>query len=813
MPSYRFDRYELLPKSRRLIHDGRDLAVGLRVFDVITYLVENRDRAIGRDELIAAVWGRVDASDALLAQAVLKARRAFGDDGNAQHHIRTVPRFGYQWVAGTQPGDAASHDAEPSASVQIEVANDPAAQPLPAAAASMETGAENAPVGMSRRPHRYWPLALLLLLALALVLALASGRKTTSPRAPRQGQLAADPVAGLILVVPTKVRSTVTEDGWMRLGVMSLSAQTLGDMPGHAVVPDETALAAVAQAGAVSDIAHLRAETGAALVVTSEASHVGNDWVLNATVFDADGSTQMVSASATDPVVAAGALARNLHDLLAPGTAQDETGSPPPDVLALSARMKAAILEGQNGRALALSDNASPGTAASPPVILLRAEALTQLGRADEAAPSLRSLIQKVVTDPAPHWLPAAWTALGDCELARGHPSVAETHFRRSLALLGTNGDRRSSGLAWRGLGIAQIVRNDLDDAEASYLHARLQLEPIGDRLILARITDGLGYIAAQRGRIADALLLYEQAASMGAAFGSNETELGSRLNIAQAHEYLLHHTIALEKIRALLSRLRGLDYPALHRFGLVAYTTALVETGALTQAREELARLAAEAGGNPDSDAVVDVRLDEAHARLAIGDAAGSIRQAEAIRASLDDDSAADLRLEVAALLLHAQSGHDDAAARTLVADATLWKPANALAPARVHALVAQAQWHARHGDDPAALDYYGQALSLARGFGAPVILRDAAVPYAAFQLSRGALDDARATAGVLGPYAEDDFASALLLAHLAAADRDPALARSYFERARSLGGERWTASLAAEESTTVDAPNPPSS
>lgn len=805
MPSYRFDRYELVPKSRRLIHDGLDVPVGLRVFDVITYLVEHRDRAIGRDELIAAVWGRVDASDALLAQAVLKARRAFDDDGNAQHHIRTVPRFGYQWVAHTQSG-APGHGPAPAASAPGHVANDPPASSI-AAPPMREPVAEDEPVAIPRRPRKYRVLALFALLALALALAIAM--KSSRFHLP-QAQHASGPVAGLILVVPTKVQSPVSDDGWMRLGVMSLSTQALGDIPGHAVVPDDTALAAVAQAGAAPDIAQLRAVTGAALVITSEASHAGNVWVLNATVFGADGYAQIVSANAADPVVAAGALARNLRDLLAPGSRQDEGASLPPDVVALSARMKAAILEGQNGRAVTLSDTAAAPAAASPVVVLLRAEALTQLGRVDEAATSLRSLVDKAVTDPAPHWLPGAWSALGDCELALGHPARAEAHFRRSLALLGTSGDRRTSGLAWRGLGITQAVRNDLDGAEMSYLHARLELEAIGDRLVLARVTDGLGYIAAQRGRIADALLLYEQAASMGAAFGANETELGSLLNIAQAHEYLLHHTIALEKVRALLPRLRSLDYPALHRFGLMAYASALVETGNLTQAQEQLARLAAEAAENPD--AVVDVRLDEAHNLLAVGDVAGSIRKAEAIRASLDGDSAADLRLETAALLLQAQTSRDDAAARALAADPAIWQPANGLAPARAHALVAQAQWHAYQGNDAVARDDYRQAFSVAREFGAPVILRDAAVAYGEFELARGELDGARATAGVLGPYAEDDFASALLLARVAVAHHDAALARSYFARARSLGNKRWTAALATEESAAIDPRGPAS-
>ncbi|MFI4968800.1 MAG: transcriptional regulator [Lysobacterales bacterium] len=49
-----------------------------KVFDCLTYPIAHRDRAVGRDELIAAVWGRVDVTDTLLGQTVLKARRAIG---------------------------------------------------------------------------------------------------------------------------------------------------------------------------------------------------------------------------------------------------------------------------------------------------------------------------------------------------------------------------------------------------------------------------------------------------------------------------------------------------------------------------------------------------------------------------------------------------------------------------------------------------------------------------------------------------------------------------------------------------------------
>jgi DNA-binding winged helix-turn-helix (wHTH) protein/tetratricopeptide (TPR) repeat protein len=883
--SYRFNEFELVPETRRLLAHGGDVALGVRVFDVVAYLIAHRDRAIGRDELLSAVWGRVDAGDATLAQAVLKARRAFGDDGTAQHFIRTVARFGYQWVAptseacgeaamvppesslsGSQPrvaglagasdDDGAVMTARAAASsdrdidrhvdrdaadiaIVANVARDSGSASMAMAAAENSHVASDAShegdgiatIAASRRAlsasrvvrdadpshraqrhlHRAIPITLAIAAALATALAVfhfRSNRIGVNASHTNAPAATTATIPGLILVAPTRVHSTAADDGWMRLGVMSLSATALAAAPGHAVVPDETTLAAVAKAAGEGGVDALRAATGAAVVIESEASREGEDWRIDATVFNADGSAEIVSARAGDPVAAASRLAHELRGVLAPETADDDGTRVRPEVLALTARMKSAILDAQNGRALALLEAAPRDVAAAPDVVLLQAEALTQLGKPQQAIETLRPLVDgAAVTSPPPRWLPDAWTALGDGELARGNPAQAEAYFRRAIQLDGVAG-RRSIGLAWRGLGIAEIVRNDLDDAEQSYLRARLALEPVGDRLLLARITDGLGFIATARGRTADALMLYEQAAAMGAAAGLNETELGSRLNIAQAHHYLLHHAVALEKLRALLPRLDALDYPALRRFGSIAYANALIETGAFDEARDALAKLGATP---PDvaTDAVVDVRLDEAGIDLALGDAADAARLAEAVARDHDVASAPDLRLEAAATLLTARLAlGDHKRAAALAADAGAWSLADASAPARVHAHVARAKFAASTGDAAGALDHYRQALALARTFGTPLVLRDAAVPYAAFQLDAGAVDVARTTASVVGPYAEDDFDVALLMARIAAATNDRDLARSYFATARRLAGERWTSPLADEAARLVDGP-----
>jgi DNA-binding winged helix-turn-helix (wHTH) protein len=795
MSSYHFFQFELIPATRRLLRDGVEIPAGARVFEVMAYLIEHRRRAVGRDELLAAVWGRADLGDATLAQAILKVRRTFGDDGNAQNYVRTVARFGYQWVAPVE-----EDEGEPSVE---RAAATPTPEPVETATIVPAIHAVAAPGPARRRtPRRIAALfAASLLAAIAVVTAFAHlhwhGRAS-----PELSHAVSDGrVPGLVLVMPTDVHSIAAEDGWMRLGVMSLGARSLGLVPGHAVVPDETTLAVVAHLGATVAAEPLRVATGASIIVSSKAERVGDEWHLDATVLNADGSAELVSARAADAVSAASLLARNLRDVLAPEGNGEHPPSASGDVLALAAHMKAAILEAQTGRALALLDHA-PALAKVPEIVLLQAEALTQLGKSQDAAEVLQPMIDAAIaTGAPPRWLPDAWTALGDSELARGHPGEADTDFRHAIQLEAI-ADRRSLGLAWRGLGIAQLLRNDLDGGEQSYLRARLELEPVGDRLLLARITDGLGFIATARGRMADALDLYEQAAAMGAAVGLNETELGSQLNAAQANAYLLHHSRSLEQLRGLLPRIRALDYPALHRFGSIEYINALIETGAWSEARRELARLAdASNEQSATADAGVDVRLDEAQIDVVLGDYTRAIALADAVRHERAVADAPDLHLEGAATLLDAYVHQGDGVrAAALTRETTAWESGSARAPARLHAQVALAAYAASTGDAADAIDRYHQALRLAREFGAPLLLRDAALPFARFQLAAGAVEAARATAALVGPYAADDFDIALLTARVAAASHNASLARSYYAEAHRLAGERWLTPLAAE-------------
>src|SRR5579859_3708149 len=86
-------------ERRELRRNGVVWLLEPQVFDVLEYVIRNRDRVVSRDELLEAVWhGRI-VSDAALDTRLSAARKAIGDSGVAQHFIRTLRTRGVHFVA------------------------------------------------------------------------------------------------------------------------------------------------------------------------------------------------------------------------------------------------------------------------------------------------------------------------------------------------------------------------------------------------------------------------------------------------------------------------------------------------------------------------------------------------------------------------------------------------------------------------------------------------------------------------------------------------------------------------------------------
>lgn len=93
-----FGDHTLDADRRELLRGAEPVAVEPQVFDLLIYLVENRDRVVSKDDLIASIWGGRVVSDSTLTSRINAARKAVGDSGGNQKLIRTIARKGLRFV-------------------------------------------------------------------------------------------------------------------------------------------------------------------------------------------------------------------------------------------------------------------------------------------------------------------------------------------------------------------------------------------------------------------------------------------------------------------------------------------------------------------------------------------------------------------------------------------------------------------------------------------------------------------------------------------------------------------------------------------
>ena len=111
-----FADHTLDTDRRELCRGCEPIAVEPQVFDLLVYLVQNRDRVVSKDDLIASVWGGRIVSDSTLTSRINAARKAVGDSGEGQRLIRTIARKGLRFVGTvrTRPnGEDPPHGAGP----------------------------------------------------------------------------------------------------------------------------------------------------------------------------------------------------------------------------------------------------------------------------------------------------------------------------------------------------------------------------------------------------------------------------------------------------------------------------------------------------------------------------------------------------------------------------------------------------------------------------------------------------------------------------------------------------------------------------
>jgi TolB-like protein/Tfp pilus assembly protein PilF len=101
-----FPEHSLDTDRRELRRGTEAVALEPQVFDLLVYLVENRDRVVNKDDLLGSIWGGRIVSDSTLTSRINAARKAISDSGEEQKLIRTIARKGFRFVGEVRSSTA-----------------------------------------------------------------------------------------------------------------------------------------------------------------------------------------------------------------------------------------------------------------------------------------------------------------------------------------------------------------------------------------------------------------------------------------------------------------------------------------------------------------------------------------------------------------------------------------------------------------------------------------------------------------------------------------------------------------------------------
>jgi DNA-binding winged helix-turn-helix (wHTH) protein/tetratricopeptide (TPR) repeat protein len=754
---YRFDDYELDAPARELRTARGPVALPPKSFDCLVYLLERRERAVGRDELISAVWGRVDVSDALLGQTLARARRAVGDTGEEQRVIRTVARFGYHWVA---PVEIVGNDAVPGA-----VAAGPIEQIEQAAERAVPgPGAARAPDAVARRRPRAFTGVVLLLATIVVVAVVAFIRRTNAPAPPdapaaahasAPGAESDAPVAATWLVLPVDVAGEDASSRWIRFGAMDYLVSRLRERAGVTALPTEQAIALLARAGAgvAADPAQrlaFAAGVGASTVAATRMRRGDDGWTAELEVQDAERSLRD-SATAATPLEAIDlVLAR--HFGLDP--AHDAALQPP--LLELQQRIDAAFLEGDMRAASELVESAPPGLRSEPAIAVRAAEIDERSGRLPLAERGFEALAAGGDTLPAALRARAAY---GLCAIAyrRNELGRAQAHCDAALAALDGLDEPLLLGRAWMLRGTIEDESGRYDDALASFGLARIAWRRAGNLPGEASVDNNEGMAHAWHGHFDQAIAAFDRAAATFERFGVQDHLASTLAAKADAQRAMLDFDGSLASSERAWRLTPRMDDARAVRS--IAFTRALtlIASGDLDATLRLVERYDDGRAGAPPEFAVLRRALASAQ-----GDAAGAVADADALLERVvkpvDPTTDASPAWAAGVLIDAALAARENALAARLLT--RLRGAGDAAADADfAYALdLAEARVADAHGDTASAEHRYAAAFARAVEAHRPDRTVVAGSAYARFLLRAGRNGDAQRIAGRFAVYADRD-------------------------------------------------------
>lgn len=770
--SYRFGRFHLNPAARELWTDGRLLRVRPLVFDSIVYLIQHGDRVVGRDELVSAVWGRVDVADVQVRQLIARARQTVGDDAQKQQAIRTVPGGGYRWVMSLQSAEAADGPAS------LAAADDASPNPAPAPVREAHD-VPSTPVPRRKR--------LAMVGACGMALAIAATYLMVHRHEPPAGPAAAvaPTVPAAIAVMPLEV-SAPDDSSWVRLGAMDLIASRLRGA-GLPVPPSDNVVAALHAVGEPLDagrLATLQHTLAAGTLVRGSATRSGGGWKVQLNAVGPDGDRHTAEAERREVVEAAAQAADFL--LASLGHVPAPSGEKPAGLQELLQRAEAALLANQLDTARRILAEAPDALRGDAQIRIKLAQVEQRAGRQAEARDALETLLADRAVSLTPEVRARALTALGFIALNRNDCEAAEQRFDAAVSAFDGTLAGLDAGAALSARGAARGCTGRSEDALRDLGAAGPILEAAGNRLGMAALDNHFGALEHYRRRPAEAVPYLQAAAQAHAAFGAVEglrTDLGL-LVIEQSQ--LLRWPDALASSEQLWSLRERIDDRLMQSSLAGLRARVLIRSGRLADADALLRSVEATAADSLDP---VAITFHQARAELAWTRGEAQQAQAEAAR--------------VMRILPPAQMKDDEDLYTVLLyrrASLALGRPAEAdavatVGPAQAHSpivLVGLAESAAQAGRAAEAQRLLDEAATRAQQQSVPDTTLRVTQAQVRWLLQQGRRDEALAAAGLLLPWAERDFDCALVQVEAFHAAGQRQGWANALDKARALAGER---------------------
>lgn len=114
-----FGTFTLDEERRQLLDRAEVVRLQPKAFDLLVYLVRNRDRVLSKSELLDSIWPNEIVSESALSFSIKSIRRALGDMGRTRRFVETAHGRGFRFIAeietGAKTASAPSRPTHPAA--------------------------------------------------------------------------------------------------------------------------------------------------------------------------------------------------------------------------------------------------------------------------------------------------------------------------------------------------------------------------------------------------------------------------------------------------------------------------------------------------------------------------------------------------------------------------------------------------------------------------------------------------------------------------------------------------------------------------